>query len=155
MVQVCECCQEIFTPLPTVKNQRYCRKPACQKVRKRLWQKMKLASDKDYRKSQTDCQKTWREKHPEYWREYRARNSGYTERNRVLQRERNRRRPRKRVDAATSVIAKMDESISRKIISSGRYRLVPVGSRVIAKMDEWIVEIGVVAGPSASSPSSP
>ena len=40
------------------------------------------------------------------------------------------------------MIAKMDELTPRKVIASGRYRLVPV----IANMDELIVEIGVISG---------
>jgi hypothetical protein len=145
----CECCGDIFIPLPTVKDQRYCGKPVCQKARKNLWQKRKLASDRDYRENQADCRKAWSEKHPGYWKEYRANHSSYVKRNREKQRERNRGRSRKGETDPSTVVVKMDESTPRKIIPSGRYRMVPVCNQVIAKMDEWIVEIGVVSTGSA------
>ena len=42
------------------------------------------------------------------------------------------------------MIAKMDELEAKSLVSPGRYRLVPLYGK-IAKMDELIVEIGVVA----------
>ena len=42
------------------------------------------------------------------------------------------------------MIAKMDEHRAKTLLSSGRYRLVPLYGK-IAKMDELIVEIGVIA----------
>jgi hypothetical protein len=39
----------------------------------------------------------------------------------------------------------MDEHGIEKVISSGRYRLVPLCGSMIAKMDELIVEIGVIS----------
>jgi hypothetical protein len=43
-------------------------------------------------------------------------------------------------------IAKMDELKGKMVIRSGRYRLAPLGNSGIAKMDELIVEIGVISG---------
>jgi len=150
MDKVCACCKTRFNPLSTVKNQRYCRKLVCQNARKKSWQRMKLASDNDYRKNQAKAQKTWCGKHPRYWKEYRARNSAYTEHNRLLQQERNRRRK-----VEPSVIAKMEESTPRKNIPFGQYRLSPVCMPGIAKMDEWIVEISIISACSATVPSGP
>ena len=70
----CAHCGCLFDPNPRVKNQRYCSDKECQRARKRLWQRRKLATDPDYKANQTDCQKTWREKNPDYWRKYRERN---------------------------------------------------------------------------------
>lgn len=120
-------------------NQQYCSEAQCQKTRKKRWQKRKLVTDSAYRDNQSDARKEWVKKNSDYWKKYRERNPAYEERNRLLQRERNRRRKR-----GTSVIAKMDELTPRKVIASGRYRLVPV----IANMDELIVEIGVISGVS-------
>lgn len=128
MDRSCECCGTNFTNLPTVKNQRYCRKHACQKTRKKLWQKVKLATDQDYRRNQADCRKAWNGKHPEYWRAYRVNHPASVERNREKQRERNRKRPRK-----------------------GELNAVPM----IAKMDEWIVEIGFLSAGCGVVPGSP
>ena len=70
-------CGRLFNPNPRVKNQRYCSEKECQRAWKRLWQRRKLATDPDYKANQADSQKTWREKHPDYWREYRERNPDY------------------------------------------------------------------------------
>ena len=45
-------CRRLFLPNPQVKNQQYCKKKACQRLRKNLWQKHKMASDADYQDNQ-------------------------------------------------------------------------------------------------------
>jgi hypothetical protein len=40
----------------------------------------------------------------------------------------------------------MDELKGKNVIRSGRYRLVPFCNPGIAKMDELIVELGVISG---------
>jgi hypothetical protein len=98
-----------------------------------------LARDSDYRANQAEAQRQWRGRNKDYWREYRRRNRAYTERNRVDQRKRNLRR------RSGEEIAKMDELKGKTLIPSGRYRLVPVCNAEIAKMDELIVEIGIIS----------
>lgn len=136
MEKTCPCCKSNFVPHPAVKNQQYCGSADCQRARKRKWQKEKLADDPDYRENQAAAQREWRSRNRHYWREYRKRNPAYSEQNRLRQRERNRQR---------RSIAKMDEPGAKTVISSGRYRLVPLYGK-IANMDELIVEIGVVSG---------
>jgi hypothetical protein len=46
------------------------------------------------------------------------------------------------------MFAKMDELETKTLVSPGRYRLVPLYG-TIAKMDELIVEIGVITKKSA------
>ena len=135
MEKTCPHCGKKFLPHPAVLNQQYCGSADCQKVRKRKWQKEKLKSDPDYRENQAAAQKAWRERNKGYWREYRKKNQTYSEQNRLGQRGRNRQR---------RMIAKMDELEAKTVLSPGRYRLVPLYGK-IAKMDELIVEIGVVA----------
>jgi hypothetical protein len=98
-----------------------------------------LAKDSDYRQNQAAAQREWRSRNGDYWREYRKRNPAYTEGNRIRQRERNRRR------RSGAGIAKMDELKGKSGIRPGRYRLVPLCNPGVAKMDELIVEIGVIA----------
>jgi len=141
----CACCHDEIPAIPAVRNQRYCRKSACQKERKKLWHRQKLASDSAYRESKADAQRKWSSANGDYWKEYRANHPDYVERNREKQRERNRKRPRKRDTPASSVIAKMDALSTQNIIPFGRYRLVPLATDLIAKMDSLIVEIGVVS----------
>jgi hypothetical protein len=135
MEKTCPHCGNGFISHPAVANQRYCGSAECQKVRKRTWQKEKLKRDPDYRENQAAAQGAWRRRNKDYWRTYRKKNEAYAERNRVCQKERNRQR---------RMIAKMDELKRKSLISPGRYRLVPLYGK-IAKMDELIVEIGVVA----------
>jgi len=135
MEKTCPHCGRKFLPHPAVLNQRYCGSTDCQKARKRKWQKEKLTSDPGYRENQAAAQKAWRERNKGYWREYRKENRHYREKNRLRQRVRNRQR---------RMIAKMDALEAKTLISPGRYRLVPLYGK-IAKMDELIVEIGVVA----------
>jgi len=140
MEKRCECCKRRFIPRPAVRHQEYCTNPECQKARKRAWQKEKLASDSDYRANQAEAQRQWRSRNRDYWRRYRKRNPVYTETNRMGQKGRNRRR------RSGAGIAKMDEVKGKSFIRSGRYRLVPFCNSGVAKMDELIVEIGVISG---------
>ncbi|MBI5233722.1 MAG: hypothetical protein HY880_05145 [Deltaproteobacteria bacterium] len=137
MEKVCIFCKRRFLVNPRLCNQEYCSRPECQRARKRRWQKEKIAKDGEYRENQAAAQREWCGRNRGYWREYRRRNPAYAERNRRQQRERNRRRRLK--------VAKMDASGAENVISSGRYRLVPLCNRGIAKRDALIVEIGVVS----------
>lgn len=139
MERSCLCCKKKFNPHHAVRHQRYCRDPECQKSRKRKWQKEKLASDSDYRANQSEAQRQWRNRNKDYWKQYRRSHPVYVEANRRAQKERNRRR------RGGSGIAKMDELTGKSVIQSGRYRLIPVYNPKIAKMDELIVEIGVIS----------
>lgn len=156
MDQMCECCHETLQPIPAVRNHRYCSREGCQKERKKQWQRRKMATDSAYRENQADAKRVWRGKNGGYWKEYRNKHPAYVERNREKQRGRNHKRPRKRDLQRVPMIAKMDALTPRNIVSSGRYLLIPVARDVIAKMDELLVEIGVVSsGCEAVSPASP
>jgi len=139
MEKRCLCCKKRFIAHPAVCHQWYCSALECQKARKRAWQKERLTKDRDYRANQAEAQRQWRSRNKDYWGQYRKRNPAYTEKNRIGQRERNRRR------RSGSGIAKMDELTRISVIRSGRYRLVPFCNPGIAKMDELIVEIAVVS----------
>ncbi len=56
-----------------IKKQRYCGKPACQRARKRRWEREKLKNDPDYRANKHESQKIWRQQHLDYDRNYRQR----------------------------------------------------------------------------------
>jgi len=144
MNRTCICCGKKFKPYPTVPRQRYCSDPLCQKTRHRQWQKEKIASDGDYRENQARAMKEWIRRNPDYWRDYRQRNPAYTERNRALQRERNRRKRQDRGDGHAG-IAKMGELTHGYPVNSGSYRLVPVSNDGVAKMDPLIVKLEVIS----------
>jgi hypothetical protein len=136
MEKTCLHCGKRFFTHPAVVSQQYCSDADCQRARKRKWQKEKLVRDPDYRENQRASQKAWCERNKGYWRQYREKNPGYRDRNRLLQQTRNRK------------IAKMDE-LPQSPISPGRYRLVPLDGS-IAKMDELIVELGIITREVAS-----
>ena len=130
----CVACGQAFAPRPQVPNQAYCPHSECQRERRRRWQRDKLAADPDYRDNQSRAQQAWVQRNPGYWRAYREAHPDYAARNRSQQPSRNARRP-------PPPIAKMDVSTPLSPFRSGLYRLQPLATPMIAKMDVWIVEI--------------
>jgi hypothetical protein len=138
----CKSCDRDFFPCPKVKNQQYCSDPACQKARKRLWQREKLADDEDYRLNQKAAQKAWRDEHPGYWKDYRNKHPDYVTKNRE-----NQRKLRARKRDQTLAVAKMDALPIQPPIIPGTYQLVflsGLDAHPVAKMDALTVEIRVV-----------
>lgn len=128
----CLCCGRFFTPRN--RKQNYCSVVKCQRARKSDWQRQKIKTDPDYKRDQRISQKKWLNSNPDYWKSYRLNNPEKAERNRALQRLRNKNRLKK-VRSNNPVIAKMDvrkDAVNPvNMMSSGQFWLVPV----IAKMD--------------------
>jgi hypothetical protein len=129
-------CRRLFLPDPRVKDQRYCSKKECRRVRKRQWQCQKIKDDPEYRDNQRDAQQCWMEQNRDYWRRYRDQHPGYVKRNRLLQRERDRGR-------RLSRLAKMDASKDISSIKPGSYYLIPA-KRDLAKMDALSLKYYVI-----------
>ena len=106
-------CRRLFSPNPRVKNQQYCNKEQCQRVRKNRWQRQKMEDDPQYRKDQKEGQQCWTEQNQGYWKQYRSQHPECVIRNRLLQKERDQKRRSKN-------LAKMD-SLQRK------YDIIPTG----------------------------
>jgi hypothetical protein len=99
-----------------------------------------MQTDPEYRLNQKMSNKIWSEAHPGYWKAYRERNPEKAERNRMLQKIRNRRRAQRRAAHGVNdlgLIAKVDPSIPGKIKVVGQFWMVPV----IAKVDALKVHI--------------
>ncbi len=125
----CAHCRCLFVPNPRVKTQRFCSNKTCQRARKTRWQRDKMASDADYRANQREAQQSWHERHPHYWRQYRQRHADYTERNRILQHQRDHR-------PGVPQALKMDASQPVSVLKPGIYHLIPeVAAQDLAKMD--------------------
>ncbi|MCP4022703.1 MAG: hypothetical protein GY729_12740 [Desulfobacteraceae bacterium] len=135
----CACCDTFF--IPRNKRQQFCSKPACQRARKALWQKQKLATDPEYRKGQRLANQKWLANNPDYWKKYRKRNPEKAYRNRALQRIRNQ---REQPDKAIG-IAKIDVRKACNQSLLGKFWLVPT----IAKMDP--IKIFITTAPGCSS----
>jgi len=114
--RLCLACGSAFHPLLQVPNQRYCSAAACQRERRRRWQREHLRSDADYRDNQARAQARWRVRHPDYWRQYRSTHHAYRERNCSMQRTRNAQRN-------SSPVANMDASAPLRPLASGFYIL--------------------------------
>ena len=135
---VCCSCGDLCERSVRHKNQCYCPKPGCQRVRKTAWKRYKMRTDSDYKFNQRLSAQTWAKAHPGYWSAYRNRHPEKAERNRMLQAIRNRRRSRRhQLDADNQLIAKVDASIVNQFKTVGQYWLVPV----IAKVDALKVNI--------------
>jgi hypothetical protein len=138
----CKGCGCLFKPGLRHPNQKYCTKEKCQKARKAKWQRDKLASDELYRQNQYDCRDRWLEKNPDYWKNYRENHPDYTQRNREMQRVRNRiRRCQNATKSISPPIANMDVVNENNLKISGRYKLIPCDGKMVANMDVVIVEI--------------
>ena len=130
----CAHCNCLFKANARVKNQRYCSEKDCQRARKNLWQKEKMANDPDYKANQRECQKRWRKRNPGYWKKYRDQHPESSERNRILQKNRDSKR------RAPSELAQMDASNSSLNVKPGAYYLVPL----LAQMDASIQKVVLI-----------
>lgn len=88
----CANCGRMISANPRVKKQKYCNRKACQRVRKNKWKQSKIEFDPDYKNDQRDYHKQWIEKHPGYYRNYRKQHPDYCDRNRELQKKRDKKR---------------------------------------------------------------
>ena len=120
-------CRRLFLPNPHVPNHLFCNRKDCQRVRKRRWQREKMKNDREYRDNHREAQQCWMEQNRDYWRRYRDKHPEYVKRNRLLQRERDRRR-------RIRDLAKMDASDQLSLVKPGSYYLIPAKGK-LAKMD--------------------
>jgi len=133
----CVHCFDLFILSPRHKNQTHCMKPACRRARKAAWKRFKMKTDPDFKEDQKVSNKKWAASHPGYWKQYRLKHPEKAERNRILQRLRNR-----KSRGAVTAIAKVDASKPNKVLMVGRYWLVPL----IAKVDALKVNIVEIPG---------
>lgn len=120
-------CRRFFSPNPRVKNQQYCNKEQCQRVRKNRWQRQKMKNNPQYRKDQKEGQQCWIEQNQDYWQQYRNQHPECVIRNRLLQKERDQKRRSKN-------LAKMDSLKPISPVKAGSYYIIP-GTADLAKMD--------------------
>lgn len=142
----CAGCHKLFHPRPQCPEQGFCSAPACQRERKRRWQKAKRAADTDYRDNDVQANRDWRDQHRGYWREYRRQHPEYVMRNREQQRERDRAARGNQVPAApTPDLANEDASILQFPLPTGTYRIVPAHAGALANEDAYLVKIALLS----------
>lgn len=140
-IRRCLACGDAFPLRSQTPQQAYCSNKACQRERRKLWQRERRQADNDYRENQAQAQRRWQAAHPDYWRRYRHDHPDYAQRNRDQQQRRNAERDNRPVP----VIAKMDASGPALPVQTGLYLLSGMQDNSIAKMDAWIVEITFLA----------
>jgi hypothetical protein len=138
----CAACGKPFRVRPQVPDQSYCSDPACQRERKKLWQRNRRSTDPDYRDNQARAQQAWAARNPDYWRQYRARKSQYTDEEQLHQVD-----GRQEIPEAT--LLPTSSSQGALSLTSGVYRLSVLRVLSGAKMDaSFIVElVPLRAGP--------
>ncbi len=134
-------CGVLFTPCPQVPDQAYCSRKVCQQVRRNEWNQKKLVANPTYREERQADHECWVKNNPNYWKEYRACHPDYSQKNREQQQLRDQKR---RKTPPEPMLAKTDESLPVPLIITGRYKLIRVNSNVLAKTDEYIVEIAEI-----------
>lgn len=136
----CAACGRLFVSRPQIPNQQFCSDHECQRERRRRTQAARRTNKPEARANDAQYCRDWRIKNPDYWKHYRASHPEYAERNRILQRQRN--KARKNSDIANEAVW------TAHPFTGGLYRLSPVTGRTIANEAAWIVEIGVLSGPT-------
>lgn len=143
----CAACGRLFEALPQVPEQSYCRDPACQRERRKLWQRQRRSMDPDYQDNQARAQAEWLKRNPDYWRDYRLRHPEYTDRNRELQRQ----RARDDRGGSTPILEAQD---LWPALTSGLFALRVISAARVAKMDvSYLVELVPVMGEPGPPPS--
>lgn len=131
----CAACGKLFGVRPQVPDQSYCADDACQRERKKLWQRDRRITDPDYRDNQARAQEAWLARNPDYWRRYRQRNPEYTQLNRERQRDRMR-------ELRGSPLEPIEAAEIANLLTSGLYRLRVLAVDRVAKMDaSFLVEL--------------
>lgn len=131
--KICQSCGQSFEPRPQVPNQTFCSSPICQRVRRQRWQRDKMHNDPDYRDNQHRNQQAWLDRHPDYWRHYRATHPDYVEHNKHHQRL-------KHQSSCKTNFAKMDASLPIQL-EPGLYLIQQFQSTSLIKNNGWIVQI--------------
>ena len=142
----CAACRKLFHPRPQSPEQKFCCATACQRERKRRWQKARRAGDPDYQDNDVQANRQWRSRHRDYWRAYRGKHPQSVIRNREKQRERDRARGSEppRTPAAPR-LANEDVSGLRFPLETGTYRMIPATGGELANEDAWLVKISLLS----------
>ena len=88
----CRYGQEVFQPAPYHPQPLVCSQTACQRQRRRDYQRQKIASDPVYRQVSQESSQKWRRAHPGYWKQYRQSHPEQAARNRQRQQRRDQKR---------------------------------------------------------------
>src|ERR1035437_3129477 len=88
--QRCPYCGRAFSPSKCQPKQAVCSAPECQRRRCADYRHRKVTTDPNYREACRESAREWRKQHPDYWKQYRTAHPACVERNRDLQKCRDR-----------------------------------------------------------------
>ena len=139
----CLHCGGTFPCNPRVKNQRYCKNAECRRASRRAWKHKNYATNKLYREKCLHHQKIWRRRRSayEYQRKYRESHPEYVERNRLLQRERNRKLGK---ESGSKIVNR--NMLSLQPGNGGTYALMKVKDGKIVNRNTLMVNLQVLSG---------
>jgi len=132
----CKNCHRIVPANPRLKDQEYCNRKPCQRVRKTKWERKKIETDEEYRINRKESGEKWRTNNPGYWSKYRRHHIDYCKQNRKKQKLRDVKRKARR-------LAKMDALMRINDMKPGGYYIVPIIDD-LAKMDALMQKIYII-----------
>ena len=100
--RLCRYCQKSFQPSKFQPRQMVCGESVCQRKRRTEYHWRKIATDPEYREVCRDSPRKWRDRHPDYWKQYRAAHPNAADRNRQQQKLRDRRQHLRKLANNTS-----------------------------------------------------
>jgi hypothetical protein len=138
----CAACKKYFKPNVRVKGQRFCSQKSCQEERRRREQKKRRRRDPDYRENERRAQERRRQKNPQYSRSYRQQHPEYVKRNRLQQRERDKKRCGR--GTVTGGLLATEAASTNSSVRSGVYVLRSVAGGLLATEAALTVKISVM-----------
>ena len=149
----CRHCGKTLPRNPRLKKkQEYCSALSCQQARKNAWGRREYRINKTHRNKRLESQKTCYANRPghAYQAAYREKHPEYDQRNRELQRKRNKRRP----NDGGSMIVNTD-ALSLQASIDGSYALMPIakGGKIV-NTDAFVVQLRAMTGSHAFLPSN-
>jgi len=157
----CKHCGERKRKNPRLKNnQSYCGAKVCQRASRNKWERERLKNDPLYYAHRKKQKAKWRKERPSdaYQRCYRKSHSEYDQKNRELQRSRNKEAKKRQPEHPVSTIVKTDSLTPGAPVLSGLYEIYPyktgLGEKIV-KTDSLIVELKAHCGIAESLVSNP
>ena len=149
----CRHCGKTLPRNPRLKkSQKYCSSFSCQQARKNAWGRKEYRTNRTHRKKRLESQKACYANRPghAYQAAYREKHPEYDQRNRELQRKRNKRRPK---DGGSMIVN--TDALSLQASIDGSYALMPIakGGKIV-NTDAFVVQLRAMTGSQAYLPSN-
>ena len=133
----CRYCQQIFQPSKFQPRQTVCGGADCQRRRRADYHRAKIAADPEYREVCRDSPRKWRTRNPDYWKQYRQKNSASAEQNRQQQQLRDRKRSLRNLANNTSALDLKHRAAQVWLVGAGAVDLANNNS---ASAQIWVIE---------------